>query len=86
MTASTSLLPIELDTGIEPVKGKLKRPRWDSYGQLLVLLREMKQVHRNQTQIFSTSCEGSTKLNSPVTGIEDARGNGADVCDRNRPS
>jgi len=83
---STSLLPIELDTETEPIRGKLWRPRWDSYGQLLVVLCEMKQVHSNQTQIFTTSCEGYTKLNSPVTGIVDARENGADVCDRNRPS
>jgi hypothetical protein len=86
MTASTSLLPINLDTEIEPVRGKLERPRWDSYRQLLVALCEMKPVHRNQAKIFSTSCDGSTKKNSPVTGTVDARGNGAGVCDRNRPS
>jgi hypothetical protein len=78
MTASASLLPIEFDTEIEPVRRKLERPRWDSYGQLLVVLCEMKQVHRNRAQIFSTSCERSTKLNSPVRGIVDARRNGGD--------
>jgi len=54
MTASGSLLPIEVGTEIEPIRGKLERPRLDSYGELLVVLCEMKQEHRNLAQIFGT--------------------------------